>query len=192
MKQCPDLDLVFVNAPSPSKPAPGIEMFFPDGPFYQFYDTQTAADGTKTYANLRENVDKTVRILEENGPFDGVIGFSQGANVAAMIAGVTEAEKPGLIKFVVCMCGVESGWAAQLPDLLGLPANPGVTMPSLHIHAKLDGFLPMSERLASLFASPEIKSHSGDHRPLPADLAEARSIAKAIGDFIHSAVGGVD
>ena len=31
-KECPELELEFVNAPSISKPAPGIETYFPDGP----------------------------------------------------------------------------------------------------------------------------------------------------------------
>ena len=53
----------------------------------------------------------------QGGPYDGIIGFSQGANMASMMAAVTEFSAPRLIKFVVCICGVESGWAEQLPDL---------------------------------------------------------------------------
>lgn len=124
-------------------------------------------------------------MLETQGPFEGVIGFSQGANVAAMLAGIAEYERPGLLPYVVCLCGVESGWARQLPTLLKVPAEPRITLPNLHIHAEKDPYIEGSKRLAALFAKPEVHTHTGDHRPLPADVTEARALTKTIRDFIE-------
>lgn len=158
-------------------------MFF-DGPYFRFYDTVTNALGHKKYNDLRTSVDYCVDILEKQGPFDGVIGFSQGANMATMLAGICENERPGLLKFVICVCGVDSGWGEQLPTLLGFQNGRKLTTPSLHIHGQQDGYLKLSERLAGLYDTPRVHKHTGDHRPLPSDVTEAKAFTKIIRDFI--------
>ena len=55
-KQCPELQLEYINAPTPSKPAPGIEAYFPDGPYYRFYETHKDDLGRKTFEGLRDSV----------------------------------------------------------------------------------------------------------------------------------------
>lgn len=56
---------------------------------------------------------------------DGIIGFSQGANVACMYAAHLEAGSiPGPpLKFVISMSGSRSGWDKQLADLFKTPLS---------------------------------------------------------------------
>ncbi|ODH47730.1 hypothetical protein GX48_06152 [Paracoccidioides brasiliensis] len=42
------------------------------------------------YVGLEKGLDAVARVLAEEGPFDGVIGFSQGAAFAAMVASLLE------------------------------------------------------------------------------------------------------
>lgn len=133
-------------------------------------------------------MDHCLGLMESQGPFDGVLGFSQGANMATMLAGIAEYERPGLLKFVVCMCGVESGWGDQLPELIGLPASPRITIPSLHIQAKEDGYFKMTQQLTALYAAPEVTVHTGDHRPFPTDVKEAKALCRTIEAFITKIV----
>ncbi|KAI9927954.1 hypothetical protein ASPWEDRAFT_563966 [Aspergillus wentii DTO 134E9] len=42
------------------------------------------------YLGLEDGLDAVAKVLRDEGPFDGVIGFSQGAALAAMVAGLLE------------------------------------------------------------------------------------------------------
>lgn len=115
--------------------------------------------------------------LDELGPFDGVIGFSQGANMAAMLA----ASASTAVRWAVCICGVDSGWGEQMTALF--PPDTPVQVPTLHVLAKEDGYLPLGEVLRSRFEAPETIYHSGDHRPFPTDRTEAKTVADKIAQF---------
>lgn len=47
------------------------------------------------YLGIEEGLAAVAKVLKEEGPFDGVIGFSQGAALAAMVAGLLESGRKG-------------------------------------------------------------------------------------------------
>ncbi|KAJ6150441.1 hypothetical protein N7471_001640 [Penicillium samsonianum] len=76
----------FANAPETCDPAPGMGDFF-SGPYRCWYNTPTTSKVAAAHHFVQN-------IIEQNGPFDGVIGFSQGAAVAASMILHHQLESP--------------------------------------------------------------------------------------------------
>ncbi|KAI1328523.1 DUF341 domain-containing protein [Xylariaceae sp. FL0255] len=67
----PSFDLVFVDGPFESERGPGVSEF-ESGPYYSHSQGYSPADISQAIQYLEE-------ILEDEGPFDGIFGFSQGS-----------------------------------------------------------------------------------------------------------------
>lgn len=65
----------FVDAEVDCPPAPGVGEFYP-GPYAGWFPSYEPSSVKQIQDNLRQ-------IIEEDGPYDGVIGFSEGAALAA-------------------------------------------------------------------------------------------------------------
>jgi acetyl esterase/lipase len=110
-----------------------------------------------------------VSAFETQGPFDGVLGFSQGAALAALLVGLrapdgsTTSERPLRFQFAI----VVSGFASNDGELAHLyERREAYDLPSLHvIGGRADAIVPSddSRRLASLFRAPQIVEHGGGH-----------------------------
>jgi pimeloyl-ACP methyl ester carboxylesterase len=109
-----------------------------------------------------------VDVFEREGPFDGVLGFSQGAALAALLVGlravdgVTTVARPLRFDFAI----VVSGFVSNDGALARLFDRPGAyDLPSLHLIGRADGVVPSDEsrRLARRFRAPVIVEHGGGH-----------------------------
>ncbi|CAA3012305.1 Hypothetical predicted protein [Olea europaea subsp. europaea] len=80
------LDLVFVDAPFPCKGKSEVEGIF-DPPYYEWFQFN------KEFTEY-ENFDECLAYIEEcmlkHGPFDGLLGFSQGAILSAALPGLQD------------------------------------------------------------------------------------------------------
>ena len=95
-----------MDAPHPaSGPVPpDVLAFFPDVPYREWWNATERADPdgsgrktmTMTYVGLEESLERVKREFDERGPFDGVLGFSQGATLTTILAakGVADAWGP--------------------------------------------------------------------------------------------------
>ncbi|WOO79480.1 Dihydrofolate reductase [Vanrija pseudolonga] len=129
----------------------------------------TAPD-RKTY----QYFDNTVKYLHEylvsNEPFDGVIGFSQGAAMAAALAALLE--KPGLhpdfpandklkpLKFAIAVGGFKP--RSEVPDFTNyFPLQ----TPVLHVVGKTDPVVSgkASKQLQDACPSSRVETHEGGH-----------------------------
>ncbi|RAL67674.1 hypothetical protein DID88_008417 [Monilinia fructigena] len=96
----PSYTFDFVDGPYTSSPAAGVSLFF-DPPYYAYYHSWDPSAIRESYSFLQEHIDK-------HGPYDGVMGFSQGC---AFIAGflldhqVTRPHIPLPFSCVVFICG---------------------------------------------------------------------------------------
>lgn len=114
------------------------------------------------YQGIEDGLATVAKTLAEEGPFDGVIGFSQGAAIAAMVAALldpgrkesfdkfaTDASASALgipypdsfaplqhapLKFALCY----SGFRAPGPRYRGFYEEPAIQTPVLHILGSLD------------------------------------------------------
>lgn len=67
----------FVDAPFEGAPAPGIEKFF-EPPYFVWNRYYAPSEVSKVHEYARA-------VVAQNGPYDGVIGFSEGAALAAAL-----------------------------------------------------------------------------------------------------------
>lgn len=95
----PTHEFVFVDGLEECRPASGVAAFF-SGPFYCYYAKPTAEHLAAAYDLVRE-------VIEEEGPFHGVFGFSQGGALAASLLlhhQKVASHEPDLFNFAVFTC----------------------------------------------------------------------------------------
>ncbi|KAI8829075.1 serine hydrolase FSH [Chytriomyces cf. hyalinus JEL632] len=173
----PDAEMVIVNgsAVATEDPTEDILSFFgrENGPYYE-WDYETSWDYMKA-------------VVQEKGPFDGVIGFSQGAAIAsALTARVLEECRTGeadaahslMWRGVVLVGGVE------------IPELESVQMQSVHVHGEQDPYAPRSRLLLQCYERGGEKlsffTHKGGHAfPGPPKAPIYAGIARAIREMFE-------
>ena len=108
----------------------------------------------KEYDGIEESIAHLQRYMLEHGPFDGVLGFSQGACLASILcarqqasAAVATAAAPRRFRFAILV----SGFVPADGKLAALFKGPPLELPVLVSHGKSDFMRERSqvERLAS-------------------------------------------
>ncbi|XP_059624206.1 uncharacterized protein LOC132267148 isoform X3 [Cornus florida] len=77
------MDLVFLDAPFPAEGEPSGEGKFP--PYYEWFESN---EDHSEYRNFDECVAYIEDCMVRLGPFDGLLGLSQGALLAAALPGM--------------------------------------------------------------------------------------------------------
>jgi predicted esterase len=176
-------DLVFVDAPSLAAADFGW-WHAVDDEQDPANDDPGVAGRHRHYKGWTRTRDAIVAMFEREGPFDGVLGFSQGAALAALLVGLratdgaSSAERPLRFDFAI----VVSGFASNDPELARLyERKDGYALPSLHLMGRADGIVPidLSRGLASRFAHPTIVEHGGGHV-----VPSAPSIVEGVRTFL--------
>ncbi|KAL9065345.1 MAG: hypothetical protein Q9161_008291 [Pseudevernia consocians] len=200
----------FVNGPNDARAATGIAEQF-EGPYYRFLDssapyisqTTGASESFLRQAKSPEDFGRGLREvgLEDAGlsracdflqqyveqhdgdPFDGVLGFSEGASIAAsLILRQCREKGTSLFKFAVFICCTVPPLRSDTGDiLLADEAAERIDIPTAHIVGSKDPGYQGGKALYNLCnqSSASIFDHGGAHT-IPWDLASTRGIAKAI------------
>jgi Serine hydrolase (FSH1) len=117
------LDTSFVTAPFPATgpPDPGIAMFYPNHDYFEWVVSKETMEGLHTSMELIADY------ISQNGPFDAILGFSQGAAMATRVV----LKRLGLdnIKCVLLVGGVPP---AEIDHSVK------ISIPSLHIMGLAD------------------------------------------------------
>nr|CAI5831627.1 unnamed protein product [Callosobruchus analis] len=124
---------------------------------------------------FEESVKLIEQIFVEEGPFDGLVGFSQGACFVGLLC---DLQQRGLTKFNFSFAVLASGFkSGSLPHLKYYSDR--INLPSLHIFGENDKIIPteMSEALSNSFEDPVIVRHPGGHF-LPASAAQKHQYQK--------------
>jgi predicted esterase len=156
----PGTDLVYVNAPS----------LITDG--YSWWE-----EGFTGWETTRDWI---IELVSAGPPIDGVFGFSQGAALAGLLAGVRDTPAaPIAFDFAIMVSGFTS-FAPQHADLF----RGKLTVPSAHIMGRADTVVPPRDslRLADRFDAPLIIEHDGGH-VIPAGPAVAAQLASFLAQF---------
>ncbi|KAL3728680.1 hypothetical protein ACJRO7_033286 [Eucalyptus globulus] len=158
------LDLVYLDAPYPSTGQSGVEGIF-DPPYFEWF--QANQDFTE-YENFEECIAFIEDFMVKNGPFDGLLGFSQGAMLAATLPGM-QAEglvltKVPKIKFLILIAGAKLGGSTYgAPPLAANAFSSPVKCPSLHVIGENDFLKPESIAQLDLFVDPIVLHHPKGH-----------------------------
>jgi acetyl esterase/lipase len=128
--------------------------------------------GVGTRAMHYDGWDRTrgwaVALFNEQGPFDGVFGFSQGAALSSLLVGLRSPdgtvtpERPLSFNFAMMV----GGFLSNDPDHAYLyEATDSFDLPSLHIIGRSDLLVPTeaSRALASHFKNAVVLEHEGGH-----------------------------
>ena len=141
-----------------------------------------ALEQTDTCIGFEASVSVIRRGFEELGPFDGVLGFSQGAALIPLLDAMRRQEPDGPIqfKFVILVAGFKS---LVTPHSEYYSTATVVDVPSFHTIGATDTVIPphASEELAALCTHPTVYRHDGGHY-IPA----SGKLKAALLDFLAS------
>lgn len=194
-KSFPDLLLSYPTGPMQLKPSdiPGFDPTSSEDPdsieAYGWWRRSNTADPPE-YVGLETGLETVAKILESEGPFDGVIGFSQGACMAAMVASLLEGESrkqafakaqsksPLAISFPapferlvhppLKFCAAYSGFRAPGDRYRGFYEEPHIQTPVCHFVGSLDSVVDESRTQALIDAAggsekTQVVIHPGGH-----------------------------
>lgn len=117
-----------------------------------------SAEGVIDPNTLQTSLDYIKEVWTKEGPFDGILGFSMGGTLAAILASESHISNyPGL-KFLICI------GAPNIPPTLGeFIISPEIR--SLHMAGANDTMIPVdwSQSLANRFCNPVFYIHPQGH-----------------------------
>ncbi|XP_049390069.1 uncharacterized protein LOC125854532 isoform X2 [Solanum stenotomum] len=153
------LDLVFVDAPFPSQGKSEVEGIF-DPPYYEWFQFN------KEFTEY-ENFDKCLEYIEEcmikHGPFDGLLGFSQGAILSGGLSGL-QAKEVGLTKVPKIKNLIIIGGAKfQNVSVAEKAYSSAITCPSLHFLGEKDYLKKYGIELLESCVDPVVIHHPRGH-----------------------------
>ncbi|CAI2350709.1 unnamed protein product [Caenorhabditis sp. 36 PRJEB53466] len=124
----------------------------------------SSRETSEVAVGFEESVAAVVKFIEENGPFDGLLGFSQGASMVHLLIAKAQAGEINLpgIRFAVFFSGFLS-LSSKHEHLTTLQIK---DIPSLHVFGDADEIVarPKSEKLADRFDVPALRIvHEGGH-----------------------------
>jgi predicted esterase len=102
------IDVVKINAPWPAKgpPYPGIAQVYPNQPYYEWWETKRDSNDIPVESSgVEKSLEYVEEFLEENGPFLGVLGFSQGATLTTLLVEKQETMSKNWFSFAILIGG---------------------------------------------------------------------------------------
>ncbi|XP_059457725.1 uncharacterized protein LOC132187431 [Corylus avellana] len=158
------LDLVFLDAPFPAEGKSDVEGIY-DPPYYEWF--QANEDYTE-YTNFEECLAYMEDYMLKHGPFDGVLGFSMGGMLAALLPGMQEEgvalTKVPKIKFLIIISGAKFGGSKfGAPKLAANALSSPIKCPSLHFIGEKDFNKEDGTVLLESFVDPVVIHHTKGH-----------------------------
>ncbi|KAM0803142.1 putative DUF341 family oxidoreductase [Usnea florida] len=177
-------------------PGPGIGDTY-ESPYYSYHNWPRSLDPSDD-RSLREAYDFLYDMIEEEGPFDAVLGFSQGATLAYSFLAQHARNSPYELAPFRCAIffgalppfrikGEDGGVTEQIiydEDLQG-----AVSIPTLHVAGKSDFVYPHSIKLHQLCDASwaGLIVHPKGHE-IPRDPKNVALIADGIREASHHAM----
>jgi hypothetical protein len=145
-------------APLASALPADIEFVYIDAPSLAAGDFGWWHEGFSGWEHTRDWI---VGRLSAGPLIDGIFGFSQGAALAGLLAGLRDSQ-PSLVQFKFAI--MVGGFTSTMPKHAGLFRRK-VAIPSVHVTGRADTIVPSRDslRLADRFADPLIIEHAGGH-----------------------------
>ncbi|OAL34233.1 hypothetical protein AYO20_06488 [Fonsecaea nubica] len=194
-KAFPGISLSYPTGPLQLRPSdvPGFDLSSTEDPdsieAYGWWRRSDTSDPPE-YVGLEEGLETVAKVLESEGPFDGVIGFSQGACLAAMVASLLEggsrkqafekarARSPLAIPYPssfeklshppLKFCAAYCGFRAPGERYRGFYEDPHIQTPVCHVIGSLDSVVEESRTQALVEATggaekTQVVTHPGGH-----------------------------
>ncbi|CAL4099276.1 unnamed protein product, partial [Meganyctiphanes norvegica] len=119
------------------------------------------AEPGKTSRGFEESVQTVEEHVASHGPYDGLLGFSQGAALVGMLCAL---QSQNNLRFKVNFAIMISGFKSKCIEHEKMYQTK-VEIQSLHVFGEQDKFISieMSESLVAMFDNPVVMRHSGGH-----------------------------
>jgi fermentation-respiration switch protein FrsA (DUF1100 family) len=154
-----------------------IELVYVDTPSLSRGDFGWWHEGFSGWERTRDWV---LELLRTGPSIDGIFGFSQGAALTGLLAGLRDSDPSSAEFEFAIMVGGFTSTLAQHAELF----RRKLTIPSLHVIGYSDGIVPRRDSLllADRFADPVVVEHPGGH-VIPASSAVTARIADFLAGF---------
>ena len=114
------------------------------------------------YTGIEDGLNTVAKVLKEEGPFDGVIGFSQGAAMAAIVASLLEPGRRDAFKYFSDKEKASEGFdlsSEQKSPCMPFPESwEGIDQPPLKFALCYSGFRAPGPRYRAFYEKPSIQS----------------------------------
>ena len=153
-----------------------VELVYADAPSLSAGDFGWWHEGFRGWERSRDWV---VELLRTGPHVDGIFGFSQGAALTGLLAGLRDAD-PDTPRFEFAI--MVGGFTGTMADASVFRHK--LTVPSVHVTGRSDVIVPRRDSLllADRFADPLIIEHPGGH-VIPGEPAVATPIAGFLARF---------
>jgi|SRR5882724_6887560 len=147
------------------------------------------SEGSVRYVGWEKTRDWALESFAQQGPFDGVFGFSQGAALTSLLVGMRSPDARPTVELPLCFdfCVMVGGFLSNDSAHAGLYARQAsYDLPSCHIIGRSDSIVPSaaSERLALQFPQRLVLEHGGGHV-----IAATPEIRDRFADFLEHGGG---
>ncbi|KAJ8770357.1 hypothetical protein K2173_014969 [Erythroxylum novogranatense] len=180
-------DTDFADGIFPASGKSDIEGIFPP-PYFEWF--QFNKEFTE-YTNLEECISHLCEYITSKGPFDGLLGFSQGATLSALLLGyqsqgkVLKEHPP--IKFFISV----SGSKFRDPAIRDIAYKDTIKAKSVHFIGEKDWLKLPSEDLATAFDRPLIIRHPQGHTVPRLDETATKQLLSWVSDILSGEENGV-
>ncbi|KAL5705470.1 hypothetical protein ACHQM5_023768 [Ranunculus cassubicifolius] len=153
------LDLVFLDAPFVAEGKSDVEGIF-DPPYFEWFQFDK---GFMEYKNFDECLAFIEDYMLKFGPFDGLMGFSQGAILSAAMPGLQAKglalTKVPKIKYLIII----GGGKFPSPKIADVAYASKIDIHSLHFIGEHDFLRPHGTKLLKSFVDPCVIHHPKGH-----------------------------
>ncbi|KAF5183488.1 Dihydrofolate reductase [Thalictrum thalictroides] len=178
-------DMVFPNGIHPAGGKSEIEGIFPP-PYFEWFQFN---ESFTEYTNLDECISYLCEYITTYGPFDGLLGFSQGATLSALLLGYQAQGKvlkdhPKFKLFISV-----SGSKFRNPDICEVAYKDVIRVKSVHFIGAKDWLKLPSEELAASFEDPLIINHPQGHTVPRLDEATSKQLLNWTMEIHNNTIG---
>ncbi|CAI7563789.1 unnamed protein product [Penicillium pancosmium] len=161
-----------------------------EGPFYNHYLRSPSLPGS----SLHDAFEHTHQLIDEKGPFDAVMGFSQGGALAAALLinhAKTNPTSPPLFRAAVFLCSGMPWESSGLEYVAPRQDVHPISIPTAHIVGKLDPLYSDGMKLFNLCepANAVFYDHGSKHM-VPFDPKNNKEMVRVIEETIAKAMRG--
>lgn len=181
-----NLQLHFIDGPIEKESTGDLIGIFP--PPHLCWVISTPDGKTVDQDSAKQSFDYIRDIITEDGPFDGIIGHSEGAGVALELLLRHAMDHPLDPPFAICKWAIFFSRVGIDRESIGLDKYPPLGIPSLHVFDQSDTLLGTfgGSNVASEPGLAKTILHTRGH-DIPRDSAMTNTIMAAIRDLQHRA-----
>eukprot|EP00927_Polykrikos_kofoidii_P027123 TRINITY_DN2397_c0_g4_i1.p1 TRINITY_DN2397_c0_g4~~TRINITY_DN2397_c0_g4_i1.p1 ORF type:complete len:261 (-),score=45.69 TRINITY_DN2397_c0_g4_i1:160-942(-) len=164
-------------------PDPALDVLAEGMPYYKWYTNQGGVEDpsmTFTYEGVDEGIEHLLRKLKSSGPFDVLVGFSQGANIITMTAGALRKRNEAIPWRV----NVLVGGVGVLDAKRQLDYHTPLDIPTVMVFGRSDVYYEFGTRVQVYqYKDANILEHEEGHK-FPTRQPRANEIYEAVKSFV--------